>query len=159
VDVKPSNIFIDADGLVWLGDYGSCQFVGTRLFGSGTPIYQTASLAANACPQLDFVCLATSIAEKAGLMPSLRVQHTLAELGVFFQTCTHPRLHSALLDLLKLSTPAQSNSTPPPSKPTSKPARPHGKSVLKNLATRMRNKAMRATKEAAQDNEKSDPHS
>jgi serine/threonine protein kinase len=146
VDVKPSNIFIDVEGIVWLGDYGSCQPLGSSLFGIGTPIYQTSDLAANATPQLDFACLATSIAEKAGFLPFPRKQHTLSELRAIFEGQPDNNLTESLLDLLKLCIP---KSYPEPPNSEFQVQRPRKMNhVLKDLAIRMAARAARQASEA-----------
>jgi serine/threonine protein kinase len=45
-DVKPQNIFISADGLVWLGDYGSSQRYEdiAKNYCEGTPQFQCSDI-------------------------------------------------------------------------------------------------------------------
>lgn len=81
VDVKPTNIFIDTEGNAFLGDFGSATALGASLFGKGTPEYQPPELNSRATPQLDFACLATTLAEKANLLPSPPGQPSLKQLG------------------------------------------------------------------------------
>ena len=70
-DIKPSNIFISADGLLWIGDYGSSvrhSEISGRFFG-GTPRYQCADFNADANPHLfDKFGLIISLLEKLGII-------------------------------------------------------------------------------------------
>jgi serine/threonine protein kinase len=86
VDVKPGNIFIDQDGNGHLGDYGSAALPGTMLFGRGTPEYQCPAISNVARPAMDLVCLATSIAEKAGILRSPPGRQSLNSLQDTFQS-------------------------------------------------------------------------
>lgn len=71
-DVKPSNIFLDAEGVVWLGDYGSSTKLSEiAAYSRGTPAFQCADISPTAQP-LAF--------DLAGLLVALLVKLDLLDL-------------------------------------------------------------------------------
>ena len=67
-DLKPHNIFIDAKGVAWLGDYGSSvPMASASLFTGGTPKYQLTCVTIADGGRLDRFGLALSLLEALGV--------------------------------------------------------------------------------------------
>ena len=75
-DIKPSNIFIDWQGCVWLGDYdSSVPYSDLRQFTGGTPKYQAVQVTVSLNPYLfDVIGIVLSVLELLGKSLGTKVQ-------------------------------------------------------------------------------------
>ena len=80
-DIKPSNIFMDWQGCVWLGDYGSSvPYQELHQFTGGTPLYQVEEVTASLNPYFfDVIGIVLSILELLG--KSLGKHNTVVSLS------------------------------------------------------------------------------
>ena len=104
-DVKPSNIFMDAGGEVWLGDFGSSiqqEEVG-RLFRGGTPAFQCADVPCTGSSAFDLACLAVSLLVVRGTLQVGSAPSSgwpVDALRVAMDRVEHAALRTALVALL-----------------------------------------------------------
>lgn len=80
-DVKPGNIFVDFNGMVWLGDYGSnVQFSNIKNYTGGTPKYQLTDITADTNGKIDRVGLALTLLSLLGVNFTHCCEHEIVEI-------------------------------------------------------------------------------
>lgn len=111
-DIKPSNIFIDADGELWLGDYGtSVPYSEQQTFSGGTSAFQCELVQLNepafSPRRFDSFGLAITVLEKLSLL-SLRDAPSwpgwsIVQVHAAMRSVVHEPLREALEKLLAVS--------------------------------------------------------